>query len=381
MTVSVLSPTAKLLRQLVRIPSVNPHGQPGVSVSETGERACAEAVGEFLRRAGAAVELREVLPGRPNVIGVFKPRGKVTRRLLLAPHTDTVSVSGMTIRPFAATVSGGKLYGRGASDTKGPLAAMLRALREFTVSAAFRRGGLEITFAGLMGEEAGNHGARAWARQGPRYDLAIIGEPTEWRVVHAHKGCAWLTFTVSGRAAHAATPAAGVNAITAATPLLLWLEQTMTPRLAKFTHPSLGPTTLAITTISGGTKDNIIPDRCEIHADLRYTPPLTAGRAARLIRAGLRQRGLRATVSVNSDNRPLHTPADNALVRAILPHTRGLTTAPWFCDAALFGARGIPAVALGPGSIRQAHTAAEFIRLADLERGKDGYLKILAALV
>ncbi|MDR2463588.1 MAG: M20 family metallopeptidase [Verrucomicrobiales bacterium] len=379
MTISDLTPTAKLLRQLVRIPSVNPHGNPGVA--NPGERACAEFVGKFLRRAGADVELQEVRPGRPNVIGVFKPKAPVKRRLLLAPHTDTVSVAGMTVDPFVATVSGGKLHGRGASDTKGPMAAMLQALREFTVSGAFKNGGLEITFAGLMSEEAYNHGAFAWAEKCPRYDLAIIGEPTQWQIVHAHKGCAWLAFTTKGRAVHASTPADGENAIYAMTPLLAYVEKKLMKKLAKFSHPQLGATSIAATTISGGAKDNIIPDTCEMHADLRYTPDLTVSAVLALIRADLKKLRIPAIVSVNSDNHPLHTAADHELIQKIRPHTNGLATAPWFCDAAIFGAHGIPAVALGPGSIAQAHTADEFIKLGDLEKGREGYLKILRALL
>jgi acetylornithine deacetylase/succinyl-diaminopimelate desuccinylase-like protein len=114
---------------LIRIPSVNPDGgDPGTD--QTGEAACASWVADFLRGCGAEVSLREVLPSRPNVVGRFPSRRAAGRRILLAPHLDTVSVAGMTIDPFSGEVRDGKLLGRGASDTKGTAAAMLWALRQ-----------------------------------------------------------------------------------------------------------------------------------------------------------------------------------------------------------------------------------------------------------
>src|SRR5690348_7552857 len=122
----------ELCQALVRIPSVNPDGDPGVA--ETGEAACAAYVGEFLGHCGAQVTLEEVLPGRPNVIGRFPSRsvlgGQAKPRILFGPHLDTVGVGGMSIEPFGGEVRDGRLWGRGACDTKGPMAAMLWALHE-----------------------------------------------------------------------------------------------------------------------------------------------------------------------------------------------------------------------------------------------------------
>src|SRR4051812_44601211 len=116
----------ELLQSLVRIPSVNPAGDPGTD--KVGEQACAEYLVEILRDLGADVTLREVLPGRPNVVGRFPSDRPGKPRLLLAPHTDTVSVAGMTIDPFGAELRDGKIWGRGACDTKGSMTAMLWAL-------------------------------------------------------------------------------------------------------------------------------------------------------------------------------------------------------------------------------------------------------------
>jgi len=124
-----MSTVEEIASELVRIPSVNPDGgDPGTD--QTGEAACAEWVARFLQECGAEVSLREVLPGRPNVVGRFPSKKSQAPRILFAPHLDTVSVSGMTVDPFGGEIREGRLWGRGASDTKGPMASMLWALRE-----------------------------------------------------------------------------------------------------------------------------------------------------------------------------------------------------------------------------------------------------------
>ena len=174
-----LSPVA-LLGELTRIPSVNPEGEPGVD--EPGEARLAGYLEKLLNDLGAEVWLREVLPGRPNVVARFPSDRAGKPRLLLAPHTDTVSVAGMTIDPFGGDVSEGKVWGRGASDTKGPMASMLCALSR--LGEEIPKLGYEIWFAGLMGEESGQHGAKALASE-ENFDFVIAGEPTDLKTVHA----------------------------------------------------------------------------------------------------------------------------------------------------------------------------------------------------
>ena len=198
----------ELAQALVRIPSVNPDGDPGTD--RTGEQACAEYLADFLRELGAETALHEVHPGRPNIVARF-PCVAGKPRLLFAPHTDTVSVAGMSIDPFGGEIREGKLYGRGASDTKGPMASMLWALHEC-------RGILpelthEIWFAGLMGEEAGQDGAKALAER-ERFAFVIVGEPTNLEVVFKHKVDVTARISATGRAAHSSCPERGENAIT-----------------------------------------------------------------------------------------------------------------------------------------------------------------------
>jgi len=199
----------ELLQTLIRIPSVNPDG--GSSAESTGEQACAEFVGDFLRKAGARVEFEPVFPGRPNVVGVFPSNAPGKKRVVFAPHLDTVSVLGMTIDPFSGEERDGKIWGRGASDTKGPMAAMLWALWELRERIPTL--GYEICFAGFMGEEAGQYGSKAFAAK-HKADFAVIGEPTELGIVHTHKGSTWLHLTTRGQASHSSAPDRGSTPFT-----------------------------------------------------------------------------------------------------------------------------------------------------------------------
>ncbi len=361
---------AAIAQALVRIPSVNPDGDPGTP--HTGEAACAEWIADFLRDLGAEVELREVLPGRPNVVARFASDRPGKPRLLFAPHTDTVSVGGMTIDPFSGDISDGLLHGRGATDTKGPMASMLAAL----AASAQSLPGLthEIWFAGLVGEEAGQHGAKALAAQ-QTFDFVIAGEPTGLETVHTHKGSAWTRIATRGRAVHASRPADGVNAIYLMADVLAALREDLAPRLADLCDPILGSPTFSPGTIRGGTKINIVPDHCEMHVDMRTIP----GQDRDLLKKCVLARVPDAEISVR-ESHPLFTDPDHALVRLLSTCGARAVGAPWFCDAAVFAQKGSAAVALGPGSIEQAHTCDEFIRVTDLEAGEAFFTRFLEEL-
>jgi acetylornithine deacetylase/succinyl-diaminopimelate desuccinylase-like protein len=332
--------TARLLQDLVRIPSVNPHGDPGTERKNTGEAGMVEYLREFLTKLALDVETHEVEPGRANLIGKFSSRGG-KHSVAFAPHTDTVSVAGMTIDPFGGEIRDGKLYGRGACDTKGSMAAMLAALANVVRDRQFREGDCDVYFCALMGEESGNDGARALAARGFQPDFLIAGEPTECRVVNTHNGVLWFKLATSGKSVHAAVAAKGENAIEK----MLDLIRSLPPHCT-------------VTVIRGGAQTNIVPDRCEIEIDRRTTP----GEDHAKILAALPVKPEHVR-----DCPPLLTDPENPWVKRL---GEPVTSAPWFCDAAIFAARGIPAVAFGPGHTAQAHTADEWIELAEVHRAK-----------
>ncbi|MFZ4484634.1 MAG: M20 family metallopeptidase [Chthoniobacterales bacterium] len=363
-----------LARALVRIPSVNPDGDPGTDL--IGEQACADFVAAFLRSAGAEVELHEVLPRRPNVVGRF-PGGAGKPRLLFAPHTDTVSVAGMTIDPFGGELRDGLLYGRGASDTKGPMAAMLWALyecRDLLPSLSH-----EIWFAGLMGEEAGQDGAKALAAHA-HFDFVVVGEPTEFRVVFTHKVDATARIIAEGRAAHSSCPERGENAILKLARGLISLEGALTAAFARLKDPVLGHPTFSIGTFKGGSKFNIVPDRAEAVIDLRLLPAQwKEGQAAEVFRL-MQETCPDLQIERLGGSEALDTDPSHPLVRDLVAVGGEPGGAAWFCDAAIFSALGVPAVAVGPGSVAQAHTKDEFIAATDLEEGVAFFKRFLHRL-
>ncbi len=356
----------ELLQDLVAIPSVNPQGNPGTE--KTGEQAMGEYVADFLRGLGAEVSLDQVEPGRPNVVAAFAP-DKPAAHLAFAPHLDTVSVAGMTVPPFDPEIRDGKLFGRGSTDTKGPMAAALWALRDWSQSPARAQSRIRWSFLGLMGEEAGNDGAHAMAKKQFSSDLTLVLEPTQLGVVTAHKGALWLEIDTTGVACHGSTPDEGRNAIYAMRHVLQILEEEIIPDFARHTHPKLGRPSLNVGTISGGSKINIVPDKCRIEVDCRVVPGIDPEQFRQQIEADLSEVTSGATVRVQRYSRPLDTDESLPWVKRLGEQARGFTTAPWFSDASVLSGPACPAVCIGPGSIAQAHTKDEFILLRDLEDG------------
>ncbi len=365
------SDVVELLRQLIRIPSVNPGGNPGTD--GIGEARCAEAVGEFLERCGARVEIQEVKPGRPNVIGKFPGGSDGKRRLVFAPHTDTVSVAGMSVDPFGAELRDGKVFGRGASDTKGPMAAMLWALHE--MSERLPGLGHEIWFAGLMSEEDGQDGARDFVGR-YKADFALVGEPTDFTIVHMHKGSSVLKLTTRGKACHASAPEQGENAIYKMTDIIRCIRDEIAPQLKTLSDPVLGSPTVSVGRCVGGSKSNIVPDLCEAEVDFRTLPSQDAESFFASVSERLREIDPAVEIEVTRCQ-PLYTDPAHPMVKALEKAGGRCGGASWFCDAAVFSGAGIPAVAAGPGSIAQAHTRDEWIAVKELERGVAFYRAFL----
>ncbi|HEX7652727.1 MAG TPA: M20/M25/M40 family metallo-hydrolase, partial [Verrucomicrobiae bacterium] len=325
------------------------------------------------------IEFQNVLPGRRNLIARLAPRKERRQSILLAPHMDTV---GADPSKFVPRHKSGRLYGRGACDTKGSVAAMFSAVCEVARSKD-RPAHTELIFAGLIDEENAQAGSRALARSGLKADLAIVGEPTQCRVVTAHKGCVWLQIEARGQAAHGATPQLGVNAIHRMAKIVERLEVDYARQLRTRRHKLLGAGSINVGTITGGKQPNIVPDACVIEIDRRYLPGETEKSVIQEIRALLARHHLTATFasSKTAPALPLETDAKLPLVRQFL-HCAGQPRAlgvDYFCDAAILAAGGIPSIVFGPGDIAQAHTVDEWISLSQLERAKDLLVKFFRA--
>ena len=371
--------TEKLLAELIALPSVNPAFLPPRHPN-AGEKNVADFLAATAARAGLEVEFQNVLPERANVIARLLPRGKIKRTILLAPHMDTVGADGTKFIPQRKN---GRLHGRGACDTKGSVAAMLAALCELANSKS-RPLETEIVFAGLIDEEHAQAGSRALVKNKFKANLAIVGEPTKLQVVTAHKGSLWLELATRGRAAHGATPHLGKNAIHEMARIVDVLETDCAAQLKKKKHKLLGNGTVNVGKISGGTQPNIVPDSCTISIDRRTLPGETENSVRREITLLLKAKKLLAKISSAklAPALPLETDFKLPLVQNFLRAANQAKSlgVDYFCDAAVLSAGGIPSVVFGPGDIAQAHTADEWISLAELERGKNLLLNFLKSL-
>lgn len=368
-----------LLQQLIRIPSVNPDNAPGTE--QIGEETLAIFLTGWLESIGAEVVLEEIKPGRPNLIARFAPLDG-RPRILLGPHLDTVGVGGMTIEPFSGELRDGRIWGRGASDTKGPMAAMLWALHAH--QALLENLPVAVDFVAFMGEESGQWGSKDFAKNhGADYSFALVGEPTSMQVVHVTKGSLWATLRATGKAAHSSQPERGENAILKLARALDQLDHHLGGKLATFTHPVLGRSTMNVGMIRGGARPNIVPDLAEAEIDIRITPALSAaGGALKLLTEMIAFHDLPVEIVNPHENPPMETAENHPMIQALLATdpTTGLAGAPWFSDAAHLSKGGIPSICIGPGSIDQAHTIDEFIEISELERGAGFFSRFIASL-
>ena len=335
-------------------------------------------VAEYLRRIGADVETPLLAPGRPNVVAVFEPARRPEVTIAFVPHLDTVAVDGMTVPPFSLTRRGTRLHGRGACDTKGPMAALFWALRRWTRSPAARRTSVRWIVAATAGEEQGGLGAQALLERGFRPDFAIALEPTELKVVYAAKGLLRIGIEVPGRAAHGSKPHRGINAIYRALPLLQALRDEVGPALASRRHPVFGGATLNLGIMTGGSVVNIVPALCRLELDVRLHPQCAAPEALALFRESIRRHLPVARLQVRRTGPAFLTDRNQPWARRLREIGRGWAVADWFCDANFFSEHGIPSVAFGPGSIRQAHTRDEFIEEAQLTAGAEAFFRYLS---
>lgn len=371
--------TEKLLRELIALPSVNPaflaEGAPGAGEGRVAQFLQAHAAG-----VGLESEYRPALPKRPNLLIGLAPRGRVCQRVLLAPHLDTVNAEPRQLVPRS---SNGRLYGRGACDTKGSVAAMITALCEVAREGRRPRE-TEILFAGLVDEEDNQGGSRALAASGFKADLAIVGEPTRLAVVTAHKGSLWLKFETRGKSAHGARPELGRNAVHEMSRIVDLLQTDYAAALRRRRHPLLGRPTISVGVITGGTQPNIVPDHCTILVDRRTLPGETEASVRREIQALFRRRRLKAGCADNklAPCNPLETSPNLPLVARLLSSLgqREPAGVDYFSDAAVLAEGGIPSVVFGPGDIAQAHTVDEWIELAELEQAKAMLTTFLRAL-
>lgn len=363
-----MSQTTELLRQLVAIDSINPDLVPGGA----GEEKIARFVAEWFERAGLEVVWDEAAPGRPNVIGIARGTGD-GRSLLLNAHMDTVGVVGME-RPHDPYIRDNRLYGRGAYDMKGGLAAIMAA------GAAAKKRGLrgDVIVTAVADEEYASIGTSSIVKHW-RADAAIVTEPTELNICTAHKGFAWLEVETKGIAAHGSRPDLGVDAIVKMGKVLVGLEELDRSLRTAPSHRLLGSGSVHASLIQGGQELSSYPKHCFLSVERRTVPGETLQKVESELprifeRISATDSTFKARVKTSMIREPFEVSLDEPIVRtvqskatAILRREPGEIGQTGWMDSALLSAAGIPTVVFGPGG-EGAHAVVEWSNLEHVER-------------
>lgn len=365
----------ELLERLVAIDSVNPDLVPGGA----GEAEIARFVAEWCACAGLEVEVDEPASGRPSVVATARGSGG-GRSLMLNAHLDTVGVEGMEA-PRAPRVEDGRLYGRGAYDMKGGLAAIL--LAAVRTARLGLRGDVIVT--AVSDEEYASLGCRSVMERWSA-DAAVVTEPTGLEVCVAHKGFAWIELETRGRAAHGSRPDLGVDAIAGMGGLLRELER-LDGQLEETAHPLLGRPSVHASLIEGGRELSSYPERCLLKAERRTLPgerrEAVEREVAQLIERARRESpGLDAAGRVTLVREPFKTDPGQPIVNLVRRHARAVRGAeprvvgetPWM-DAAIVSAAGVPTVVFGPGG-EGAHAVIEWVSLEQVAQCAETLLRV-----
>jgi len=357
--------TQATLARLVQINSINPTLAPGAP----GEREIADFIAASLRSIGLSAEIFEPEPGRPSVLGRLAGTGG-GRSLMLNAHCDTVDVPGMA-EPFSGALRDGKIYGRGAFDMKGSLAAGMAGAKALVDSGTRLRGDLLI--AAVADEEYGSLGTTDLIRR-VKVDGAIVTEPTALEVCLAHKGYLWIDIEITGRAAHGSKFEQGIDANMKMGLFLARLSLLERDLRARTPHPLVGPPSLHAALLSGGSGLSTYAASSKVQIERRTIPGETEQQAVGEIQAivdGLTAEDpdFRATVRPFFVRNPFEVAPDAAIVQAVdaaVAKVRGKAPAhfgdtPWM-DAALLQEAGVETVVCGATGAG-AHADVEWVDL------------------
>ena len=356
---------ARMKHELARLVAIDTQNPPG------HEALAAQYLRDLLVTDGFDVSLQEHKPGRVNVVARLENgAGPV---FAFNTHMDVVPVGdGWSSDPLGLTERDGRLYGRGACDCKGPLAAMLESLRMLVADRAAWSGTLLGVF--VADEEIASEGAKFYTASRPKIDAAVVGEPTSNAIFSAHKGSLRPVVRVYGVSAHSGTPHLGENAIYRAGELLGLVAEHHDKVVRHRSHPLVGAASLTVTRINGGHADNVLPGACDVLLDRRMVPGEDEEEVKReigeLLMLALERFGLRAEVVdyKATTGGATETALDSPIVQASLAASRahGVAKPGPFgfqggCDLVHFRSIGTQGTVIGPGDLAVAHKPDEFV--------------------
>ena len=374
--------STRLLRDLVRLPSVNPMGRT-LPAEITYEHRVTAYLEDFFKGLGVSYERQPTAPLRENIVARWTSPG-AKKTLAFEAHQDTVPIDHMTIDPFEGRIEGDRLYGRGACDIKGGMAAMLaafaRIVREKPAGAA------NLVMACSVDEEHTFKGVLELVRRGLKADMAVVAEPTQLNIVHAHKGIVRWHLHTAGKSCHSSAPEQGINALYRMGRILVGIEKYAAELSATVKDALLGPATMSVGRIEGGTSVNTVPDRCKIEIDRRLTPGENAQEAPEQLAKYLREK---AGIDFPFEN---ETPwmskgalspkgADELISQlgSAIDAVKGshrVHPVPYGTDASSIAEAGIPSVVFGPGDIAKAHTCDEWVPIDEVAQASEILYKL-----
>ncbi|HUE99209.1 MAG TPA: ArgE/DapE family deacylase [Anaerolineales bacterium] len=366
----------QLLSDLVSINSIN----PDLVLGSPGEVEIARYIADWLTLADLEVEFIESVSGRPNVVGIARGTDD-GKTLLLNGHMDTVGVAGMPdAHQPRIDRAAGRLYGRGSYDMKGGLAACMLAMAE----ARKKRLRGDVIFTAVIDEEYASVGTMDLTKRF-HADAAIVAEFTELQLILAHRGFVWLEVETIGKAAHGSRPDLGVDAIVKMGKVLTEMDRLDQTLRSNPTHPLLGSGSLHASLIQGGQELSSYPERCLLSVERRTLPGETPGSVEEEFLQIVQDiqgsdPSFIAAVRRGIDRSPLETREDADVVQAlqaasvqVLDRPSQIAGVPFWTDAAILAAEGIPSVLFGPSG-SGAHAVEEWVDLGSVKTCAEIYL-------
>jgi len=354
-----------LLKELVKIDSVNPTLVPGAK----GEEEIAEYVANWLKALGLKAKVDKIEAKRCNAVGALKGAGG-GKSLMLNGHIDTVGYDYMTIDPLKPVIKDGRMYGRGTFDMKGGLVASLAALKAVVDSGTQLKG--DVVVAAVCDEEYASIGTER-VMEKTRVDAAIVGEPSALQIERCHKGFAWIDVETKGLAAHGSAWQVGVDAIVEMGKVLTSLEA-LGAKHQKRRHPLVGPASVHAGTIKGGLELSTYPDRCLLQIERRTIPGeerKDVEEEMETLLKGIADKDPKFTASyeIIFYRGFMDVPETSDICQTIvacskeaIKLTPAFTGGSGWLDTQIIWGKGIPAVAYGPAG-DGAHAAVEWVDL------------------
>lgn len=370
----------RVVSDLISIPSVNPMGER-VSGDEYFEREIGKYVENYLKKLKLDVVKQKVVDNRYNIIGMID-RGKNNKSILFETHMDTVPVKNMKIDPFRPFIKDNRIYGRGACDAKGSLAAMLVGIK----TALNKKIKVPFIIAAVVSEEYLHIGVNKLIESGIKSFGGIVGEPTELKIAIAHKGTVRWKIITRGKSTHSSKPEQGVNAIYRMSKIINVLEKYATKVLKHKKHPVVESATLSVGKIRGGEFINIVPDYCEIEVDRRVLPGEDLFSIIPLVKKYLDSAKLDFNFEMEepfaidpsmelSKKEIIVDRVKNAVERVCV--RASIIGVSYGSDASKLTSSGIPTLVFGPGNISQAHSSEEYVDIESLLKASMVYKNII----